>query len=62
MEAFGLLCKALEEAGIRYAVGGSWASTAFGDPWFTNDVEVLADFTKGKVSINGECCADAEDG
>lgn len=42
---FDLLRKALEEAGIRYAIGGSWASTAFGEPRFTNDVDVLADLT-----------------
>lgn len=30
-EAFARLRKALEEAGVRYAVGGSWASTALGD-------------------------------
>ena len=37
---------ALERAGIRYAIGGSWASTAFGEPRFTNDVDILADFTE----------------
>ena len=36
---------ALEAAGIRYAVGGSWASTAFGEPRFTNDVDILADLS-----------------
>lgn len=30
-DAFEPLRFALERAGIRYAVGGSWASTAFGD-------------------------------
>lgn len=44
--AFDLLRSALEAAGIRYAVGGSWASTAFGDPRFTNDVDILADVTQ----------------
>jgi hypothetical protein len=38
------LRSALEGAGVRYAVGGSWASTAFGEPRFTNDVDVVADF------------------
>ena len=45
-DAFSLLRSALEGAGIRYAVGGSWASTAFGEPRFTNDVDIVADFTK----------------
>ena len=44
-DVFALLRGALEAAGIRYAIGGSWASTAFGEPRFTNDVDVLADFT-----------------
>ncbi len=36
-DAFESLRSALEKAGIRYAVGGSWASTAFSEPRFTND-------------------------
>jgi hypothetical protein len=44
-EAFAPLRFALEDAGIRYAVGGSWASTAFGEPRFTNDVDIVANFT-----------------
>lgn len=46
-EAFAGMRTALESAGIRFAVGGSWASTAFGEPRFTNDVDILADFTGG---------------
>jgi hypothetical protein len=42
-DAFSLMLSSLERAGVRYAVGGSWASTAFGEPRFTNDVDVLAD-------------------
>jgi hypothetical protein len=44
-EGFALLRAALDEAGVRFAIGGSWASTAFGEPRFTNDVDILADFT-----------------
>jgi hypothetical protein len=44
-DAFELLRSALERAGVRYAVGGSWASTAFGEPRFTNDIDILAEFT-----------------
>jgi hypothetical protein len=44
-EAFAPLRSALEHTGIRYAVGGSWASTAFGEPRFTNDVDIVASFT-----------------
>ena len=48
-DAFEPLRSALEQAEIRYAIGGSWASTAFGEPRFTNDVDILAEFTKEKL-------------
>jgi len=48
--AFAPLRAALEQAGIRYAVGGSWASTAFGEPRFTNDIDILADFTLANLA------------
>lgn len=44
-DVFQPLRSALERAGVRYAIGGSWASTAFGEPRFTNDVDILADLT-----------------
>lgn len=43
-EAFRLLRRALEGAGVRFAVGGSWASAAYGEARFTNDIDILADF------------------
>lgn len=48
-DAFEPLRAALERDGIRYAVGGSWASTAFGEPRFTNDIDILGDFTEENV-------------
>ena len=45
-DAFKLLRSALEQAGVRFAIGGSWASTAFGEPRFTNDIDILAEFTE----------------
>ena len=48
-EAFAPLRSALEWAGIRYAIGGSWASTAFGDARFTNDVDILADLNPASL-------------
>ena len=45
VSAFELLRNALHAAGARFAIGGSWASTAFGDPRLTNDVDILVDFT-----------------
>ncbi len=50
-DAFEILRSALEAAGIRYAVGGSWASTAFGEPRFTNDVDILADVTQKNLEL-----------
>ncbi|MCU1328140.1 MAG: hypothetical protein JWN34_3510 [Bryobacterales bacterium] len=49
-DAFDPLRAALEKAGIRYAVGGSWASTFYGEPRFTNDVDILAEFTVENVA------------
>lgn len=49
-DAFAPLRAALEQAGIRYAVGGSWASTAFGEPRFTNDIDILADVTPDNLT------------
>jgi hypothetical protein len=48
-DAFELVRSALERLGIRYAVGGSWASTAFGEPRFTNDVDIVAELTEANL-------------
>ena len=50
-ETFETVRSALEGAGVRYAVGGSWASTAFGEPRFTNDVDILAEFDQQTLKI-----------
>lgn len=50
-DAFASLRSALETASIRFAIGGSWASTAFGEPRCTNDVDVLADFTTDSLPL-----------
>jgi len=49
-DVFALLRGALEAARVRYAIGGSWASTAFGEPRFTNDVDILAEFTAENIA------------
>ena len=55
LDAFAALRSALENSGIRYAVGGPWASTAFGEPRFTNDVDIVADLTLANLAsfLNG---------
>ncbi len=65
-DAFEPLRSELELAGIRYAIGGSWASTAFGEPRFTNDVDILAELTQENVkrfleSLPDTFYADAEE-
>jgi hypothetical protein len=35
--------QALEELGIAYMIGGSLASSAYGEPRLTNDIDVVAD-------------------
>ncbi|MCC6264602.1 MAG: hypothetical protein IT169_13570 [Bryobacterales bacterium] len=40
---------ALESAEVRFAIGGSWASTAYGEPRFTSDVDILAEFTMERL-------------
>ena len=64
--AFGPLRAALEGAGIRYAVGGSWASTAYGEPRFTHAVDIVADFDAEKLTsfllaLPSDFYADAEE-
>ena len=48
-EAFNILRSALESTGARYAIGGSWASAAFGEARSTNDLDVLADLTTANL-------------
>lgn len=54
-DAFDSLRAALDRAGIRYAVGGAWASTAFGEPRFTNDVDILAELTPENLQAFLDC-------
>jgi hypothetical protein len=65
-DAFEPVRSALERARIRYAIGGSWASTAFGEPRFTNDVDILGEFTEENLeaflrSLPETLYSDAED-
>ena len=45
-EAFEPLRSALDLAGVRFAIGGAWASIAYGDLRFTNDVDILVEFSE----------------
>lgn len=40
----------IEELGLPYAIGGSMASSAYGTPRFTRDVDIVVDLPLDKVS------------
>jgi hypothetical protein len=42
-ETLRALAAAFDQLGVRWAVGGSLASSAYGEPRTTNDVDVIAD-------------------
>jgi len=44
----------LEKTGVRYFVTGSTATIFYGDPRFTNDIDIVVDLPESKVS---EFCA-----
>jgi hypothetical protein len=44
------LANTLDSLGIRYLVTGSMASIAYGEPRFTNDIDVVAALTLAQVS------------
>lgn len=53
MELYELLkyvIKAFESLGIRYFITGSMASMFYGEPRFTNDIDVVADIKKEHIA------------
>jgi hypothetical protein len=44
------LAELLDDVGVAYAVGGSLASSQYGEPRATNDVDVLIDLLPARVS------------
>jgi hypothetical protein len=43
------IAEALNRVGVRYVVGGSFASSLYGEPRSTNDIDVVADLSAEKV-------------
>ena len=43
------VCKALEALHVRYAIGGSVASTRYGEARFTNDIDIIVDLPSTKI-------------
>ena len=42
-ELLAHVCRLLERLGVRYMVTGSQATIAYGEPRFTNDIDIVAD-------------------
>ncbi|MFY9821743.1 MAG: hypothetical protein WAM82_10180 [Thermoanaerobaculia bacterium] len=53
-ELLHFVVEALERIGLRYFVTGSTATIFFGEPRFTNDIDVVVDLPLGKIA---ELCA-----
>ena len=49
--AFEGIRRALDSAQARFAIGGSWASTAYGEPRQTNDLDIVAAFTAAQLDV-----------
>lgn len=59
------VARALEELGLRYAVGGSLASSLHGVPRATHDADILAEMPEARVDefagkLRDRFCADAD--
>lgn len=50
-ELMRMMAEFFESQGIPYRVVGSMASTVYGEPRFTNDVDIVAELTPEKVSV-----------
>lgn len=48
-QAFQQVRRALDSAGVIYAIGGSWASTIHGEPRHTNDIDFVTNLDTGCV-------------
>ena len=40
-QVFHTVRRALDQAGVTYAIGGSWASSIHGEPRHTNDIDFV---------------------
>jgi hypothetical protein len=52
----------LEQLGVRYFVTGSMATIFFGEPRFTNDIDIVVDLPAGQISafcraFPSSCCS-----
>lgn len=49
------LSRTLDSLGLQYFVTGSMATIFYGDPRFTNDIDVVVDLTAQKISDFCRC-------
>ena len=47
------VCRLLERLGVRYLITGSQATIAYGEPRFTNDIDIVVDLTPSH--LDGFC-------
>jgi hypothetical protein len=48
-DLLGLACDVLEQLGVAYLVTGSTATVAYGEPRFTNDIDIVVDLHPDQV-------------
>jgi hypothetical protein len=49
-ELLGIVARVCESLGIRYVTVGSLATIAFGEPRYTNDIDIVLDLRSEQVS------------
>ena len=49
-ELLRFVARTLEALGIRYFVTGSMATIFFGEPRFTNDIDIVVDLPPAKIA------------
>lgn len=54
------LVRCLESLGIQYIITGSMASMAYGEPRFTNDVDIVADIKEDHIEGLKKCFPEGE--
>lgn len=59
-ELLRYIVKSLESAGIRYLITGSMASMVYGEPRFTNDVDIVIQVHEGDIARLKGCFPENE--
>jgi hypothetical protein len=59
-ELIKLVCRHLEQLGVRYVITGSQATIAYGAPRFTNDIDIVADLAPAHLDAFCAAFPDAD--